>query len=126
MDDADDDVLDSDIEIMCQNSMLANEVKQGCKLDGGKVTKQNTDSCAQYDKQRKLDAKLGIITSTTFSGNCSPTIRPMVEVQTTPLKKDGTFPDKNTLLLQIAEESSLWNSQSYCEKQSDDFACARL
>ena len=44
LDDDKDDVLDSDVEIMCQNSMLAKEVNQGRKLDGGKLTKQNTDN----------------------------------------------------------------------------------
>ena len=94
--------LDSDIEIMCQNVMQANEYKNSA---GKKVRKLANRK--QYDKQRILDAKLGAINTNEFTGYMSPTIRPMTEVEAMGLKKNHTFNDKNILLLRIAEEANL-------------------
>ena len=100
--DDDDGMMDSDIEIMCNNVMQANEYKKSSVAKERKLTNRK-----QYDKQRIMDAKVGAINATEFSGQTSPTIRPMTEVEAFPLKKNHTFNDKNILLLRIAEEANL-------------------
>ena len=75
-------MMDSDIEIMCNNVMQANEYKNSSVAKERKLTNRK-----QYDKQRILDAKVGAINATEFSGQTSPTIRPMTEVEAFPLKK---------------------------------------
>jgi len=103
---------------MCKSVTMAKELHQGIKLGRGKSSKQITDAQADYDQQRKFDAKSGIISSTTISGDCSPTILPMVDVQTSPLCKNHTFPDKNLLLLHIAEETNLRGIRTHMVKSN--------
>ena len=117
-DEDDDDDLDSDIEMMCKSVTMSKKLSDDRKKSGRKSTTKQSDYRADYDRQRKIDAASGDVTCTSFTGDCTKTIRPMVEVETSPLRKNHTFPEKNILLIRIAEETNLRGIRTHAVKSN--------
>ena len=51
-----------------------------------------------------------------YSGCLSPFLRPMADVQKGRLEVNHTFPDKNILLMQVAEEANLRGVNLFCAR----------
>ena len=59
-----------------------------------------------------------------FSGCLAPLLRPMADVQNVRLDVDHNFPDKEMLLMRVAEEANLRGVDVYCARSDlRDYAC---
>mgnify|MGYP006153922695 CR=1 FL=1 len=89
-------------------------------LNNWKVDRKAYNDKVQRERRKSLGTKAQPSDIVEHSGVLTDRLRMMTEVQTSPLLVDHTFPDKELLLLRIAEEVNLSGCWVSC-KRSDDY-----